>query len=189
MRERCGAFYFRAIEDFSSGSELATTVTSINAKFVERLSFGVGWVAAECLDLLRMDQQTYALLCNLLKSRELLCDAREITIEEQVTMFLVILGHDQQNRQTQYDFQHSGQTITKYFNLVLKAIFHVAHEYVGPTSHRYGRLGRVPTSTRRHGDPDTGIRLDTFWIGAFHLIHRILSPSTRTLNPQRRGKT
>ncbi|KAF3772667.1 hypothetical protein EJ110_NYTH56878 [Nymphaea thermarum] len=76
-----------------------------------------------CLDLLRVDQQTNALLCNLLKSRELLCDAREITIEEQVAMFVVTLGHDQRNRRTQYDF--------KYFNLVLKAILRIAHEYVG----------------------------------------------------------
>ncbi|KAF3795966.1 hypothetical protein EJ110_NYTH02631 [Nymphaea thermarum] len=36
----------------------------------------------ELLRTPRVDQQTYALLCNLLKSRELLCDAREITIEE-----------------------------------------------------------------------------------------------------------
>ncbi|KAF3784585.1 hypothetical protein EJ110_NYTH24142 [Nymphaea thermarum] len=40
------------------------------------------------------------------RGRELLCDAREITIEEQVAMFLVTLKHDQQNRCTQYDFQH-----------------------------------------------------------------------------------
>ncbi|KAF3772113.1 hypothetical protein EJ110_NYTH58744, partial [Nymphaea thermarum] len=46
-------------------------------------------------------------------------------------IFLVTLGHDQRNRQTQYDFQHSRQIISKYFNLVLKSILRIAHEYVG----------------------------------------------------------
>ncbi|KAF3795977.1 hypothetical protein EJ110_NYTH02668 [Nymphaea thermarum] len=40
-----------------------------------------------CTDLLRMDQYTYQTLCNTLRSRKLLEDARDISIEEQVAIF------------------------------------------------------------------------------------------------------
>ncbi|KAF3788920.1 hypothetical protein EJ110_NYTH05917 [Nymphaea thermarum] len=46
------------------------------------------------------------------KDRNLLEDARDITVEEQVAMLLLTIGHNERNRAVQNTFQHSGQTIT-----------------------------------------------------------------------------
>ncbi|XP_049935002.1 protein ALP1-like isoform X2 [Nymphaea colorata] len=83
-----------------------------------------------CTDLLRMDQHTYQTLCNTLRSRKLLEDARDISIEEQVAIFLLTIGHNERNRATQNTFQHSGQTISKYVSCVLRAICIMGKDFV-----------------------------------------------------------
>ncbi|CAN6454412.1 unnamed protein product [Victoria cruziana] len=77
-----------------------------------------------------MDQYTYMTLCNILRGRHLLIDARDITVEEQVAIYLQTLGHNRRNRACQNTFQHSGQTISKYFNKVMKAICRLGKEYI-----------------------------------------------------------
>ncbi|XP_031503213.1 uncharacterized protein LOC116266228 [Nymphaea colorata] len=83
-----------------------------------------------CLNLLRMDKDIYVALCNALKNRNLLHDARDISVEEQVAIFLYSVGHNKRNRASQDTFQHSGQTISKYFNVVLRTICHLGKDYI-----------------------------------------------------------
>ncbi|KAF3795969.1 hypothetical protein EJ110_NYTH02640 [Nymphaea thermarum] len=70
-----------------------------------------------------MERHTYMTLCNTLRTRNLLEDARDISVEEQVAIFILTIGHNERNRAAQNTFQHSGQTISKYASLVLRAIW------------------------------------------------------------------
>lgn len=77
---------------------------------------------AECIVNLRMDRNAFGRLCSLLKQLGGLNDGRYVTIEEQVALFLGILAHHKKNGVVSFDFWRSGQTISHYVHLVLKAI-------------------------------------------------------------------
>ncbi|KAF3781703.1 putative nuclease [Nymphaea thermarum] len=83
-----------------------------------------------CMDLLRMDRHTYMTLCTTLRTRNLLEDAREISLEEQVAIFLLTIGRNGHNRATQNTLQHSGQTISKYVSLVLRALCILGRDFI-----------------------------------------------------------
>ncbi|KAF3783320.1 hypothetical protein EJ110_NYTH30353 [Nymphaea thermarum] len=57
-------------------------------------------------------------------------DGREISIEEQVVIFLLTVGHNECDRACQNTFQHSSQTISKYVNLILQALCQLGKEYI-----------------------------------------------------------
>ncbi|KAF3789182.1 hypothetical protein EJ110_NYTH09818 [Nymphaea thermarum] len=54
-----------------------------------------------CVNLLRMKGHTYMTLCNTLRTRHLLEDALDISVEVQVAIFLLIIGHNEQNHAAQ----------------------------------------------------------------------------------------
>ncbi|KAJ9539520.1 hypothetical protein OSB04_032253 [Centaurea solstitialis] len=54
-----------------------------------------------CINELRMDRNAFAMLCDLLKTRGGLLDDGNITIEEQVAIFINILAHHTKNRTIQ----------------------------------------------------------------------------------------
>ncbi|KAI3454827.1 hypothetical protein Pfo_011490 [Paulownia fortunei] len=45
-----------------------------------------------------------------------------VSVEEQLAIFLMTIGHDERNKMLQERFQHSGETISRHFNTVLKAL-------------------------------------------------------------------
>jgi hypothetical protein len=51
-----------------------------------------------CVELLRMRKAPFFQLCDLFRNRSLLRDNIHNTIEEQVTMFLLVVGHNQRFR-------------------------------------------------------------------------------------------
>ncbi|KAF3789975.1 hypothetical protein EJ110_NYTH17399 [Nymphaea thermarum] len=65
-----------------------------------------------------------------IKEKNLVEDGRAISIEEQVAIFLLTVGHNERNRACQNTFQHSGQTISKYVNLILRALCQLGREYI-----------------------------------------------------------
>ena len=77
-------------------------------------------------DLLRMRTDVFLELCDLLKREGLLRATKNVTVEEQVAIFLNTIGHSERNRVMQIQFQHSGQTISKYFNVVLEALIYMS---------------------------------------------------------------
>ncbi|RWR73165.1 putative nuclease HARBI1 [Cinnamomum micranthum f. kanehirae] len=81
-------------------------------------------------DLLRMRTDVFLELCDLLKREGLLRATKNVTVEEQVAIFLNTVGHSERNRVMQIQFQHSGQTISKYFNAVLEALLYICPDYV-----------------------------------------------------------
>ena len=60
-------------------------------------------------------------LCNLVRSVGL-TDSKYVVLEEKVAMFLNVIGHDQKNRRIKFEFMRSSQTVSKYFNEVLKDV-------------------------------------------------------------------
>ncbi|KAK9275051.1 hypothetical protein L1049_022309 [Liquidambar formosana] len=71
---------------------------------------------------LRMDMRTFKLLCSLLRTFERLTDTKNMSVEEQVAMFLHILAHHVKNRVINFRFVRSGETVSRHFNSVLNAV-------------------------------------------------------------------
>lgn len=85
-----------------------------------------------CREMLRMDKHVFHKLCDILRQRAMLRDTAGVVIEEQLAIFLNIIGHNERNRVIQELFQHSGETISRHFNNVLKAIKSLAREVLQP---------------------------------------------------------
>ncbi|KAJ6349635.1 hypothetical protein OIU77_007088 [Salix suchowensis] len=76
-----------------------------------------------CQEMFRMDKHVFHNLCGILRQRGMLRGYLQgVMIEEQLAIFLNIIGHNEHNRVIQERFQHSGETISRHFNNVLKAI-------------------------------------------------------------------
>ncbi|RYR61454.1 hypothetical protein Ahy_A04g018636 isoform D [Arachis hypogaea] len=75
-----------------------------------------------CIWELRMNTNAFANLCELLQVQGGLCEDGQVSLLEQVATFLIILAHHKKNRSLQVRFCRSGETVSKYFNKVLKAI-------------------------------------------------------------------
>uniref|UniRef100_A0A7C8ZPL5 Uncharacterized protein n=1 Tax=Opuntia streptacantha TaxID=393608 RepID=A0A7C8ZPL5_OPUST len=83
-----------------------------------------------CREMLRMDKQVFHKLCGILRERGMLRDTAGVSIEEQLAIFLNIIGHNERNRVIQDRFQHSGETISRHFNNVLKSIKSLSREFL-----------------------------------------------------------
>ncbi|XP_040362735.1 protein ALP1-like isoform X2 [Rosa chinensis] len=75
-----------------------------------------------CINSLRMDRHTFSILCSMLRTSGKLRDTRNVSVDEMVAMFLHILAHHEKNRIIQDRFLRSGETISRYFNVVLRAV-------------------------------------------------------------------
>ncbi|KAL8457870.1 hypothetical protein ACS0TY_035657 [Phlomoides rotata] len=49
-------------------------------------------------------------------------DTQNVSISEQVAIFLTVLSHHTKNRVIKHSFKHSGFTISKHFNFVLETL-------------------------------------------------------------------
>ncbi|KAG8381546.1 hypothetical protein BUALT_Bualt06G0132900 [Buddleja alternifolia] len=81
-----------------------------------------------CYEELRMDRFTFRRLCCMLQATRRLKETRNMTIDEQVAMFLHILAHHLKNRTIKNHFLRSGETVSRYFNRVLKAVLQLQGE-------------------------------------------------------------
>ncbi|XP_019263405.1 PREDICTED: uncharacterized protein LOC109241137 [Nicotiana attenuata] len=83
-----------------------------------------------CREMLRMDKHVFHKLCSILRQRGMLRDTPGVMIEEQLAIFLNIVGHNERNRVIQERYQHSGETISRHFNNVLRAIKSLSREFL-----------------------------------------------------------
>ncbi|KAK4269919.1 hypothetical protein QN277_023015 [Acacia crassicarpa] len=74
-----------------------------------------------CFNQIRMYRATFDKLCHMLDTIGGLRATRHMLVDEQVAMFLHILAHHVKNRVIQFEFGRSGETISRYFKLVLNA--------------------------------------------------------------------
>ncbi|CAN1294421.1 hypothetical protein LINPERPRIM_LOCUS22454 [Linum perenne] len=90
---------------------------------------GHGWVQevlhghkTRIYESLRMDKKTFKHFCKELKEHGGLSSSKNVTVEEQVAIFLRVLTHFNTARDGAELFQHSTATISKYLRRVLKAV-------------------------------------------------------------------
>ncbi|KAJ8752292.1 hypothetical protein K2173_003928 [Erythroxylum novogranatense] len=85
-----------------------------------------------CHQQLRMEKDVFIKLCKLLNESYGLKKGTEVTIEEAVAMFLITLGHGLCNRMVQERFQHSGETISRWFGIVLEVVSRMSIDFIKP---------------------------------------------------------
>ncbi|KAL5708437.1 hypothetical protein ACHQM5_019231 [Ranunculus cassubicifolius] len=95
-------------------------------------------------DILRMDQHIFLRLCKILEDRGLLKMTKQMSVVEQVAICLITVGHNERNRMIRDRFQHSGETISRHFNNVLRAISEFSISMIRPPS-----FAVVPSNIRR----------------------------------------
>ena len=84
----------------------------------------------QCVELLRMARAPFFQLCDLFRSRGLLQDTIHCTIEEQVAMFLHVVGHNQRFSCIKLTFRRSTETISRHFQEVLYAVGELRNELI-----------------------------------------------------------
>jgi hypothetical protein len=82
----------------------------------------------ECLSMLRMTRAPFFALCNLFRHRSLVPETKGCTVEEQVAMFLHIVGHNQRFRVIHQSFRWSIEIVHRHFHQVLYAIGELRNE-------------------------------------------------------------
>ncbi|KAF2291970.1 hypothetical protein GH714_042312 [Hevea brasiliensis] len=83
-----------------------------------------------CRDILCMGPVAFAEFCGKLRATGLLKDFRCATVEEQVAKFLQILGQNFRNRALGFFFHRSGETISRHFHNVLRAVVALEAEFL-----------------------------------------------------------
>src|SRR5271156_6337664 len=69
-----------------------------------------------------MSRGAFFHLATILRLKGSLIDMIHLTLEEQLVMFLHTIGHNLRNRKIAHNFGHLGETISRYFHKVLRAI-------------------------------------------------------------------
>ena len=78
-----------------------------------------------------MEKHVFIKLCDRLRSYGL-TSTKGVGLEEAVGMFLMTLGHGVGNRIIQEQFQHSGETVSRQFGIVLKKMIMLAFDEIRP---------------------------------------------------------
>ena len=81
-----------------------------------------------CYNNIRMYRATFDKLCGMLDTIGGLKPTKHMLVDEQVAIFLHILAHHQKNRVVQFEFGRSGETISRYFTGVLRAMMLIQKE-------------------------------------------------------------
>jgi DDE superfamily endonuclease len=81
-------------------------------------------------DVLRMQLKPFQKLCDIMREIELLQDTRHIAVEEQLAMFLHVVGKGSGFRDCEERFQHSGETVYRHFHSVLDALTALVPQYI-----------------------------------------------------------
>lgn len=89
---------------------------------------------AECLAMLRMKRAPFFALCNLFRARGLVKETSGCSVEEQVAMFLHVVGHNQRFRVIHQSFRRSLETVSRVFHQVLYAVGELRSEMIRPPS-------------------------------------------------------
>ncbi|KAL6638634.1 hypothetical protein ACP70R_023745 [Stipagrostis hirtigluma subsp. patula] len=83
-----------------------------------------------CYDSLRLTKRSFSDLCAILRERAGLHDTLNVSVEEKVAMFLLIVGHGTKMRVIQSTYGWSLEPISRHFNEVLRGILSLRHEFI-----------------------------------------------------------
>ncbi|VAI18008.1 hypothetical protein VPH35_083499 [Triticum aestivum] len=85
---------------------------------------------AICIKQLRMSRAVFYKLCIRLRQKKLLIDTLHVSVEEQVAMFLYMIGQHHTNSSIGFWFWRSSETVSRYFNIVLRAMGELACDLI-----------------------------------------------------------
>lgn len=91
-------------------------------------------------DILWMTKDCFLSLCHLL-AKQGLQETMSISVQEQVMLFLTVVGHCDSNRRSAYEWRHSGETISRHFNNVCSHIVRLTSTLIGPPD--FGALSPI----------------------------------------------
>ncbi|XP_020079660.1 uncharacterized protein LOC109713860 isoform X2 [Ananas comosus] len=91
----------------------------------------------------RMTTTMFIRLRDELVARGFIQSTRHLTANEQLGIFLFGIGHGVANRVLAETFQHSGETISRHFNNVLRGVVELRHEYIQPPASNVGVHPRI----------------------------------------------
>ncbi|XP_068466573.1 uncharacterized protein [Phaseolus vulgaris] len=83
-----------------------------------------------CRDIIRMSPEAFINLCQRIRGTDMVKDAFRSIVEEQVAKFLHIIGYNVKNRSVSFFFHRSGETVSRHFHNVLKAILMMHGEFL-----------------------------------------------------------
>ncbi|KAL4369925.1 hypothetical protein AHAS_Ahas06G0014500 [Arachis hypogaea] len=83
-----------------------------------------------CCNILRMGPHAFLELCKKLRATGHVKDTIHVTVEEQVDRFLYIIAHNIKNRTISFFFHQSGDTISRNFYVVLRAVISFEEEFL-----------------------------------------------------------
>lgn len=86
----------------------------------------------DCHDQTCMSRVSFFCLAEILREKGSIQDTVNITLEEQLVIFLHTLGHNLRNHKIGHNFGHSGEIVSRYFHKVLKAILALHKDYLLP---------------------------------------------------------
>jgi hypothetical protein len=84
-----------------------------------------------------MDATTLQNLCYDLETRYELKPSKRTSVIDKVAMFLYTIALGASNRQVQERFQHFGETMSQYFNVVFKTICLLAVDIIKPEDYEF----------------------------------------------------
>jgi hypothetical protein len=87
-----------------------------------------------CVNMLRLTKGSFIQFCDLIRERGLLQHTVHMGVEQQVAMFLHIIGHNVKNGVVNTNFSRSSETVSRYFNKVLHAIGDLHNDFIRPPS-------------------------------------------------------
>ena len=82
------------------------------------------------VDILRMPKSCFIRLCGLLQQNGVR-NTRSLSVEEQVMMFLLVVGHGDSTRRSGYEWHHSTETVSRHFNNICSRIVGLAPQLIG----------------------------------------------------------
>ncbi|XP_015956311.1 uncharacterized protein LOC107480660 [Arachis duranensis] len=83
-----------------------------------------------CRDILRMGPDAFLQLCEKLRATRQVRDTKHVTVEEQVARFLYIIAHNVKTRTVSFFYHRSGETVSRHFHAVLRAIILLEDEFL-----------------------------------------------------------
>ncbi|XP_020270011.1 uncharacterized protein LOC109845200 [Asparagus officinalis] len=77
-----------------------------------------------------MRPKAFFKLADVMRNHGFLKDTKHLQVEEQLAMFLCIVGHKTKNRVIRTEFIRSGETVSRYFNKILQAMNGLRDRYM-----------------------------------------------------------
>ncbi|XP_034679765.1 uncharacterized protein LOC117909822 [Vitis riparia] len=131
LKKRLVVLLLKLLSDSSINKERVSTSSFTGSLFIQELLNGS---SSTCYELMRMEKHGFISLCHMFREKGWLVDSKHLNVEEKMAMFLMTISHNLRNRLIKNRFQHSSQTIHKYFHEVLVAMVNFSKEMITPPS-------------------------------------------------------